>query len=275
MTGAIASILDDYHQAASIETFTVTKSEQHPTDLAGLVGARLVTANETEEGRRWSESRVKQLTGEDLVRARFMRQDFFTYKPQFKLMFNGNHMPALRTVNKAITRRFNRIPFLVVIADEDVDKQLDKKLKKEWPGILAWTIKGCLQRQELGGLNPPAIVTEATESYLENEDILGEWIKECCELDAQAWSSSTDLFTSWKYWAAEREEWVGAVKNFSQRLEDRGGFKPCKNKDKTKRGFRGLRLKEGQKKDPVHRIVPTPVEQPTEEERKHGRRAHF
>ena len=123
-TGAIAGILDDYHQSTPIETFTVAKSERHPTELAGLVGARFVTANETEEGRRWSESRVKQLTGEDPVDARFMRQDFFTYKPQFKLMFSGNHMPALRTVNKAITRRFNRIPFLVTIADDKVDKQL-------------------------------------------------------------------------------------------------------------------------------------------------------
>ena len=89
----ISGILNDYHRASSIETFTVSKGERHPTELAGLIGARLVTAAETEEGRRWSESRVKELTGGDKISARFMRGDFFEFLPQFKLLFSGNHMP--------------------------------------------------------------------------------------------------------------------------------------------------------------------------------------
>ena len=84
----------------------------------GLRGARLVTAAETEEGRRWAEARIKEMTGGDKISARFMRQDFFDFFPQFKLLFSGNHMPTLRTVNKAITRRFNRIPFAVTIPDD-------------------------------------------------------------------------------------------------------------------------------------------------------------
>ena len=71
-------------------------SERHPTDLAGLRGARLVTAAETEEGRRWAESEIKTLTGGDRISARFMRQDFFEYMPQFKLLIAGNHKPGLR-----------------------------------------------------------------------------------------------------------------------------------------------------------------------------------
>jgi putative DNA primase/helicase len=77
----IAGILHNYHRASSIETFTVARTERHPTELAGLVGARLVTASETEEGRRWSESRIKELTGNDKITARFMRQDFFDFFP--------------------------------------------------------------------------------------------------------------------------------------------------------------------------------------------------
>jgi putative DNA primase/helicase len=69
-----------------------------------------------------------------------MRQDFFDFFPQFKLLFLGNHMPTLRTVNKAITRRFNRIPFAVTIPDERVNKHLADELEAEWPGILAWSI---------------------------------------------------------------------------------------------------------------------------------------
>jgi putative DNA primase/helicase len=82
----VAGIMGDYHRTAPIETFTASSGDRHPTDLAGLRGARLVTAVETEEGRRWAESRIKTLTGGDPVAARFMRQDFFEYIPQFKLV---------------------------------------------------------------------------------------------------------------------------------------------------------------------------------------------
>jgi putative DNA primase/helicase len=237
----ISGVLRDYHEPSSIETFTVARSERHPTELAALRGARLVTAAETEEGRRWAEARIKEMTGGDKITARFMRQDFFSYTPAFKLLFSGNHMPALRTVNKAITRRFNRIPFAVTIPDDKVDPHLADKLKAEGRGILAWMIEGCREWQRIG-LSPPKAVTEATESYLQSEDILGAWLEECCELDPNAWASATDLFESWKRWAANREEWVGSVKTLSQRLEDRGGFTRRRSPDLTKRGFAGLKV---------------------------------
>jgi putative DNA primase/helicase len=238
-----ARILNDYHRATPIETFTVSTSERHPTDLAGLMGARMVTSAETEEGRRWSEAKIKELTGGDKISARFMRQDFFDFYPTFKLVFSGNHMPTLRTVNKAISARFRRIPFTVTIADDKIDRHLDKKLQKEWPGILAWAIEGCLAWQREDGLKPPAAVLEATEKYLETQDVLGEWLAECCILDPNAWEATGILFENWQRWAEERQEWVGSVKTFSARLEDRGGFTRCKNKEQTARGFAGLKLR--------------------------------
>jgi putative DNA primase/helicase len=237
-----SGIMHDYHRATSIETFTVARTERHPTELAALAGARLVTASETEEGRRWAEARIREMTGGDKIPARFMRQDFFEYDPQFKLLFSGNHMPTVRTVNKAITRRFNRIPFAVTIPAEQVNVHFVDELKAEWPGILAWAIEGCLEWQRIG-LNPPKAVTDATESYLESEDVLGAWLEECCELDMNAWESSGELYRSWKGWAQDRQAWIGSEKDLTQRLEDRGGFRRAKNKEKTARGFNGLRLK--------------------------------
>jgi P4 family phage/plasmid primase-like protien len=241
-TRSVAGVWGDYHRSASIETFTAAKFEQHPTELAKLRGARLVTASETEEGRRWAESRIKQLTGGDPIDARFMRQDFFTYTPQLKLLFQGNHMPKLRTINKAISRRFKRILFAIIIPDEKVDKHLEAKLKTEWSGILAWAIEGCLEWQRIG-MCPPKVVTDATESYLESEDVLGEWLNECCVRDANAWENSTALFSSWKGWAVGRDEWIGSSTEFSKKLEDRGEFTKRKNVEQTKRGFGGVRLK--------------------------------
>jgi putative DNA primase/helicase len=242
-TRTISGVLHDYHEQSSIETFTISPSERHPTELAKLRGARLVTASETEEGRRWAEARIKEMTGGDPIDARFMRQDFFTYLPRFKLLFSGNHMPSLRTVNKAITRRFNRIPFKMSIPDDQVDKHLEeKKLRAEWPGILAWMVEGCLMWQR-DGLKPPQAVTDATEQYLEAQDPIGEWLQECCDLGPGHWEGTRTLYGSWKPWAEERGEWIGSEKQFAGKLEDRGGLVRQKNPDRTQRGFRGLRLK--------------------------------
>jgi len=105
------AILGDYARVAPMEAFTSSKGDRHPTELAMLQGARFVTAQETEEGRAWNEPRIKQLTGGDPITARFMKMDFFTYDPTFKLIFVGNNKPSLKAVDDAIRRRFNLVPF--------------------------------------------------------------------------------------------------------------------------------------------------------------------
>jgi putative DNA primase/helicase len=234
-----ANILGDYHSTAPIETFTVSYSDRHPTELAGLRGARLVTATETEEGRRWAEARIKQLTGGDKIAARFMRQDFFEFTPQFKLVIAGNHKPGLRSVDEAVRRRFHLVPFAVTIPSELRDPFLKEKLKAEWPGILAWMIRGCLKWQEKG-LAPPEAVSAATAAYLEAEDALAAWMEECCEAVPDNWESSADLFGSWKIWAEQAGEHAGSAKRFGQLVEARGIQSHRKN---SGRGFVGLLLK--------------------------------
>jgi putative DNA primase/helicase len=109
----LAGLMGDYATTAAMDSFTASVTDKHPTDLAMLQGARMVSASETEEGRAWAESRIKQMTGGDTIRARFMRQDFFEYRPQFKLVIVGNHKPVLRNVDDAARRRFNIIPFAI------------------------------------------------------------------------------------------------------------------------------------------------------------------
>ncbi|WP_428665043.1 phage/plasmid primase, P4 family [Reyranella sp.] len=234
----VAGIMGDYHQTAPIETFTHSTGERHPTELARLRGARLVTAVETEEGRRWAESRIKALTGGDKIAARFMRQDFFEFTPQFKLVIAGNHKPALRSVDEAIRRRFNLIPFSVTIPAEERDPNLRDKLKAEWPGILRWMVEGCLAWQQ-HGLAAPAAVRDATSAYLESEDALAVWVDERCVRDTNAWTTSAELFSSWKTWADGTGEFVGSAKRFAQNLETRG-FQPVRKMGG--RGFQGLAL---------------------------------
>jgi putative DNA primase/helicase len=234
----ITGIFGNYAKSAAIETFTASNFERHPTDLAGLQGARLVTAVETEEGRAWAEARIKALTGGDRIAARFMRQDYFEYTPQFKLIIAGNHKPSLRNVDEAIRRRFHLVPFTVTIPAAERDPNLKDKLRAEWPAILSWMLAGCREWQRIG-LAPPKAVTEATAAYLEAEDAMAGWLTERCLTEPEAWASSTDLFQDWKRWAERAGEPARTQKRFVQDLETRG-FQP--ERHRTGRGFQGLRL---------------------------------
>jgi putative DNA primase/helicase len=235
---AITSCAGEYHRVAPIETFIASRSDRHPTELAGLHGARLVTAIETQEGRRWDESKIKSLTGGDTISARFMRQDFFDYLPQFKLIIAGNHKPGLRSVDEAIRRRFNLVPFTVTIPPEERDLEFAEKLTPEMPGIMAWMIDGCTEWQK-EGLKPPKIVTDATEAYLASEDALSAWLDECTEQKSTAFAKSSHLFASWKGWATANGEEAGSSKALGMALEKKG-FHP--HRTAKARGFYGLRV---------------------------------
>ena len=216
--GAISGMLNSYAKTAPIETFIATTGERHPTDLAGLQGARLVTAIETEQGRHWAESKVKTLTGGDPISARFMRQDFFEFTPQFKLMIVGNHKPSLRSVNEAIRRRFHLIPFNVTIPEAERDPDLAEKLRAEWPGILQWAIEGCIAWYR-DGLNPPAVVRDATAAYLANEDHVARWIEDCCVVGEREVAKTKALYKNYCEWCEANNERPHSSKEFSTELD--------------------------------------------------------
>src|SRR5207245_661924 len=139
-------------------------------------------------------------TGGEQMSARFMRQDPFNFIPNLKLWIAGNNEPELRSVGEAMKRRFRIIPFPVKIAEEKKDPDLLVKLRAEAPGILRWGIEGCLKWQR-EGLTAPASITKATGDYIESQDHWSAWLGECCEMDVDAWASSTMLFVSWTQWA--------------------------------------------------------------------------
>jgi putative DNA primase/helicase len=240
----ISSILGDYARTASMDTFTASKSDKHPTDIAGLAGARFVCASETEEGRNWSEVRITQLTGGDKVSARFMRQDFFEFTPQFKLTIIGNHQPTLNNVNDAARRRFNMAPF--TNKPEHPDHQLMEKLKAEYAGILRAMIDGCLDWQE-NGLLRPSIVTSSTDEYFSEQDLFGQWLDDCCVRVDQDGIPTKDtcanLMTSWSAFAKARGEDPGSSRAFGGKMRSRG-FRPLDNKLGIKgKGYQGIAVR--------------------------------
>ena len=238
LLGILGTGPSGYSAAAPISTFTASRTEQHPTDLAMLRGVRCVIAQETEEGRSWAISKIKMMTGGDLISARLMRQDFFTYQPQFKLFIAGNHKPMLRSVDEATRRRLHLIPFTVTIPREERDPKLSEKLQAEYPGILRWMVEGCVAWQ-VGGLNPPPTVIAATEAYLVNEDSVAAWIGECCWVDKGHYDTLVNLFASWKSWAEANGERVGQRKELAKALDGRPELTRRENRD-GRAGWDGL-----------------------------------
>jgi putative DNA primase/helicase len=239
LLNTIMGIMGDYATAASMDTFTASKGERHPTDLAMLRGARLVSASETEEGKPWAESRIKQLTGGDTISARFMRQDFFSFRPNFKLFIAGNHKPILINVDDAARRRFNMVPF--VHKPQNPDRSLEAKLRSEWSQILRWMIEGCLDWQR-NGLIRPSAVQAATDAYFDDQDLFGQWLHDRCIVEPNntgRWCASSALYASWKNYALEAGEDPGTLKKFSANLAKRGLMQHRSSKC---RGYSGISL---------------------------------
>ena len=237
----IRDILGDYATVAGMDMFLESKNERHPAELADLLGKRLVTAQETDDGRRWAESKIKEMSAAKKIKARFMAKDWFEYVPQFKLLFAGNHKPGLRSVDEAIRRRVHIVPFTVTIPAEDRDPYLCEKLKTEYPGILEWMLEGCADWQ-LSGLTAPKSVTDATESYMESQDALQSWIEENCEVSRTAATLQSSLYKDWKSWCDAAGEFSASSRRFAQSLETRGY---TRQEPKSSKGYliKGLSLK--------------------------------
>lgn len=237
----LGDVLGDYAISMDTETITAQKHARHSTEVARLHGARMVFASETEAGRAWAENRIKQLTGGDVMTARFMRQDDFSFKPQLKLVIVGNNKPAFSNVDGAIKRRFNVLPFDK--KPSSPDQGLKDALKAEFPGILSWAIQGCLDWQQ-NGLLRPAIMLETTADYFDSQDIFAQWLADQCITGAREAATTADLFESWSFYARSNGEDPGSkVRTFPEKLTQHG-FKPVKDAMGIRgRGFSGLSLK--------------------------------
>jgi P4 family phage/plasmid primase-like protien len=222
LLNTVSRVLGDYAAVAPSDLLLVTQSDRHPCDMAMLRGARMVTAQELAPGRAWDEPKLKSLTGGDRITARFMRQDFFTYEPQFTLFVAGNHKPSFQGVDEAIRRRVLLVPFLQVIPEAERDEQLPEKLKAEWPAILRWAIDGCLAWQR-EGLAAPESARAATKDYLDAEDVLGQWLEERCIVSPKAgWTALKTLYEDWCAWGGSRGHHLGTSTALGKKLDERG-----------------------------------------------------
>lgn len=217
----LSEILGDYRRTTKMESFTAQQRQEHSEEIARLAGARLVIATETDEGSRWNEARIKALTGRDAIAARHMHKSTFEFTPQFKLVFVGNHRPALRSVGEEMRRRIDLIEWGASIPEAERVLDLPDKLRAEYPAILAWMIEGCLRWQRQG-LGKPESVKTSVADYIQGEDTLGSWLEECVDLTQGERTRTSFAYANFKRWTESRGEYVLSQKRFTQALKDRG-----------------------------------------------------
>jgi putative DNA primase/helicase len=216
----VRELMGDYACQAVSELLMAKNTEAHPTERADLFGRRFVATIETEEGKRMAEALMKQLTGGDKVKARWMRKDFFEMAPTWKIFLAANHKPVIRGTDFAVWRRIRLLPFTVTIPEKDKDSGLSEKLRAESSGILNWALRGF--REWLSrGLDDPKEVKEATAAYQREQDALADFFSECCTIADFAKVKSSVLFKAYQDWSGDRNITAQA---FRKRLNDKGFF---------------------------------------------------
>ena len=225
LLNAIKELMGDYAMQCPAETLMVKKGGNNASnDIARLRGARFVATSEIEDGRRFAESTIKHLTGQDAIAARFLFAEYFEFVPNFKIWLGANHKPVIQGDDHAIWRRIQLIPFTVTIPPENCDKNLPEKLRNEYPGILAWAIQGCLEWQQQG-LNPPPCVQDATKEYKTEMDLVGKWIEDRCISAPHATAKASELYSDYKHWVESNGGSPLSNTKFGRKLGDSGFHK--------------------------------------------------
>lgn len=219
-------LLGDYADAAPPGFLMAKTFDGHPTDLAELHGRRIIVCSELKPGDRFDEARVKLLTGGDQLKARRMRQDFFSFAPTHKLWLLGNHKPEVNTGGFAFWRRIRLIPFERIVAEErKIDNLASVLVREEGPGILAWLVDGA--RRYFSGakdLAGPARVQVATNAYAETEDNFARFRDEKCKLDAALRAEQATLYAEYTRWCGLEAATPLTPRAFAARVRDTVGM---------------------------------------------------
>jgi putative DNA primase/helicase len=239
----LAYIIGEYSYTSAFDTFVYHEKGNRDvrSDLAALVGVRFLCAEESSEGHRLDEALIKQLTGENTVTTRFLYQDEFSYKPNFKIWMSSNFRPSIRTTDWGTWRRVKMIPWNFRVTAANRDEQLKSKLRREAPGILNWMLRGLGRYVDAGyRMTYPEIVERATSEYRISQDIVGQFVNAKCELTGKIQVS--DLYDAFKLWAEQsRERHNLTNRKFGDELVKREGI--FRNKEKDATYFHGLSLR--------------------------------
>jgi putative DNA primase/helicase len=237
----LLGILGPYASEAPPGLLTLTKYEDHPTEIADLQGKRVIFASETERNARLRIQLVKRLTGDRYLKGRFMRCDYFLFERTHKTILRTNNAPCVAENTVAVWRRLRLVPFRVTIPPEEEDRELASKLRAEWPGILNWLLTGCIEWQR-GGLGEPPEVTQATADYRAEQDRLTDFWETRCVFQPDTFTSRADLYAAYSAWAEKAREAPMDRATLFEEVRRLSGITEYRQRQagQIQRGFRGI-----------------------------------
>ena len=199
----INTLLGLYGSTAASQTLIANGGNSIGDDLVDLIGARMITVSETEEGQSLAEAKIKQMTGGDRLKGRPLYGTHIQFNIIGKLWLATNSLPQINNTDHGIWRRIKAIPFNRTFSVEEQDKTLGDKLLQELPGILNWAIEGCIEWQA-NELQTPQIVEDQVAEYKSAMDSVSQFIQDECEQDG------AHKYPAFKFYQAYRD-WCGSV----------------------------------------------------------------
>jgi putative DNA primase/helicase len=199
LINVLRGLLGPYALALPENYFLVTKNTSDFA-TANLAGVRLATCVETNEGKRLDVAKIKSLTGEDVISAALKYENYFEFKPQAKLVLATNHRPHVPATDDSIWRRVKVVPFNVTVPEEKrIAGLANQLLEGEGPGILRLTVLGC-RLWLVNRLEEPEAVKSAVNEYRTDEDIVQNFLDECCVREDSAKVARKELFAEYTRW---------------------------------------------------------------------------
>ena len=242
---AVYRVLGNYAGKISAETLTMGCKRNVKPEMAELKGRRLIIASEMEEGMRLNTAVVKQLCSTDEIQAEKKYKDPFQFVPSHTLVLYTNHLPKVGANDDGIWRRLVVIPFNAhIVGDTDIKNYADHLFENAGPAILAWIIEGAQKTVAQNfKTDPPQCVKDAVQAYREDNDWLGRYIDECCEVDLSYQEKSGEFYQQYRAYCIQNGEYIRSTTDFYSAV-DKAGF----IRRKTNKGMfvHGVQLKSGQ-----------------------------
>lgn len=211
----VAQVMGSYAGVTAPGLMMASRSEKHPTEIADLFGKRMMTAHETGDGGLLREDFVKQATGGDVIKARFMRADFFEFKPTHKLQLLTNYKPGVKGQDNGIWRRILLVPYQARFGSpEEVnagrahyvkDTRITEQIQNELQGVLTWIVQGAIEWYQ-DGLQEPDVVRLASNDYQGEQDRVRQFVEECCEAEKGVETPLTGnfgIYEAYREWCRE------------------------------------------------------------------------
>ena len=218
----INKLLGLYGSTAASQTLIANGGNSIGDDLVDLIGARLITVSETEEGQSLAEAKIKQMTGGDRLKGRPLYGTHIQFNIIGKLWLATNSLPQINNTDHGIWRRIKAIPFNRTFSAEEQDKTLGDKLIQELPGILNWAIEGCLAWQE-HELQTPQIVEDQVAEYKSAMDSISQFVRDECEQDGNHVYAASKFYQAYRDWCGSAGRKPQSQTAFKRALEKLNG----------------------------------------------------